>query len=146
MKSTILLFLTFLAFMRTIAVACSCGPTPPVSKAFAQASAVFVGRCISSKLVYRRPNDLGGAYYEYTFEVARSWKGVAGKKETLVKSGIGGGDCGYPFQIGESYILYCYGDNGILRTNVCARTCIANSEPKAETEMNELDEAKGKAK
>jgi hypothetical protein len=40
-------------------------------------------------------------------------------------TGIGGGDCGYDFKIGEQYLIYAYRDQQkkeMLSTNVCTRT------------------------
>jgi hypothetical protein len=40
-------------------------------------------------------------------------------------SGIGGGDCGYGFKIGEQYLIYAYRDQQkkeMLSTSICART------------------------
>jgi hypothetical protein len=41
-----------------------------------------------------------------------------------VSTGRGGGDCGYPFKVGDIYLVYASRnkDNGILYTGICSRT------------------------
>lgn len=59
--------------------------------------------------------------------MSSNWKGIKDKMVT-VETGLGGGDCGYGFQEGESYLIYAYRTNGEdgkpgpLRTNICTRT------------------------
>ena len=40
--------------------------------------------------------------------VDRAWKGSVAE-EVFIQTGSGGGDCGYRFEVGRSYLLYCYG-------------------------------------
>jgi hypothetical protein len=146
MKASILC-LMLAAVMQTAALSCSCGPRPPVPEAFAEASTVFAGRCISGKFVTKHSKDFGDVEgCQFTFEVTRIWKGKAEKKEITVETGIGWSDCGYDFKIGASYIVYCHEADGVLYTGICTRTCITNFERSVETEMKELDDAKAKAK
>ena len=62
-----------------------------------------------------------------TMEISTTWKGTKGKVVT-VETGLGGGDCGYGFEEGESYLVYAYqrkieeGSAGPLRTGICSRT------------------------
>ena len=43
-------------------------------------------------------------------------------EEVLVETGQGGGDCGYPFQIGDTYLVDAYVNNGVLSTGICSIT------------------------
>ncbi|MES1258121.1 MAG: carboxypeptidase regulatory-like domain-containing protein [Acidobacteriota bacterium] len=45
------------------------------------------------------------------------------QKEIEIATGLGGGDCGYPFQNGQDYVVYA-GQNGTggLETGLCSRT------------------------
>jgi hypothetical protein len=46
-----------------------------------------------------------------------------GQKEIEIRTGKGGGDCGYPFQIGQAYVIYAFEDaDGQLETGICSRT------------------------
>jgi hypothetical protein len=53
--------------------------------------------------------------------VERSWKGPS-CTELKVETGRGDGDCGYPFEVGKSYLVYAHKDGEVLRTNICTRT------------------------
>jgi hypothetical protein len=117
-----------------------------VSEAFAEAAAIFAGRCISAKLLPARDEEFPFERAQFIFEVTRTWKGIAEKKQITVETGIGGGDCGYQFTIGRSYILYCNETGGMLFTDICMRTCEMDRGWRSDTEIKELDEAKAKTK
>ncbi|MEK6409446.1 MAG: hypothetical protein AABN34_21185 [Acidobacteriota bacterium] len=54
--------------------------------------------------------------------VERTWKNIRGE-EVLIVTGRGGGDCGYRFTVGATYLVYAYGtDDTSLGTNICQRT------------------------
>ncbi|WP_420128699.1 hypothetical protein [Longimicrobium sp.] len=59
-----------------------------------------------------------------TLRVDRAWKGV--ESETVVlMTGWGGGDCGFPFEHGKSYLVYTDGRPGELpRAGICGRTAV----------------------
>jgi len=45
------------------------------------------------------------------------------QKEIEILTGLGGGDCGYAFQLGTAYVVYAYkGSEGRLETGICGRT------------------------
>jgi hypothetical protein len=46
-----------------------------------------------------------------------------GQQEIEILTGLGGGDCGYPFQTGSEYVVYAYkNSDGRLETGICSRT------------------------
>ena len=58
-----------------------------------------------------------------------------------VTTGLGGGDCGFPFRFGNDYIVYANFENSIkspytytLKTTICTRTCSYDEE-----EIEELE-------
>jgi hypothetical protein len=57
------------------------------------------------------------------FDVAEAFRGVT-SPELDVDTGSGGGDCGYPFKVGESYLVYAHvgKDGQPLATSICTRT------------------------
>ena len=56
------------------------------------------------------------------FRVKSTWKGRLTKRVS-VSTGRGHGDCGYQFEVGQSYLVYAYGsDENSLSTNICQRT------------------------
>lgn len=62
--------------------------------------------------------------------VKSSWKG-AEDTEIVIVTGKGNGDCGYPFTVGQKYLVYAYQTtNGQLSTNVCQRTTLLSDAEK----------------
>ncbi|MBA3711095.1 MAG: hypothetical protein H0W76_01440 [Pyrinomonadaceae bacterium] len=78
--------------------------------------AVFSGKVVE---VIENPKDY--FYVVVRLRIERSWKNVRAD-EVLIVTGRGGGDCGYRFEVGESYLVYAYGSGGgRLETNICQR-------------------------
>jgi hypothetical protein len=94
-------------------------PQSPPAIALAQVEAVFSGVVLRSS----EPRDLGQPDpwpVQVTFQVTRRWKGPVA--DTLViRTGEGGGDCGFPFQVGAEYLVYASGKDA-LYTSICHRT------------------------
>jgi hypothetical protein len=102
-----------LLFSANIASACKCAPPPSVSQSFQSATAVFIGKVETVEEVkFQRV---------ITLRVIEAFKGV-GDKTLVLHTGSGGGDCGYPFVIGQSYLVYASGTSDDLGTNICTRT------------------------
>lgn len=114
----------------TILSACSCSMGSPPCDAASKASAVFLGTV--QDLTYdRRQPDANGSiqangFYgiHASFQVAEAFRGMVGRgKQVEIRTGMGGGDCGYPFQLGESYVVYAYeSKEGFLTASICSRT------------------------
>lgn len=118
------LLLLVLLFSSQPAAACSCVFAPEQDHAcvaFPHADAVFSGRVAS---VSKR-NDAeiwGGNYRVFRFEVLEGFSGVEGTT-VEVATGMGGGDCGFGFEDGKSYLIYARRlENGTLSTSICSRT------------------------
>jgi len=100
--------------------ACTCMPSSPPIESIAETDAVFTGKAVSRKRIKHG--------YTFEFKVKEVWKGIS-QSYVLVSTGRGGGDCGYRFKIGKSYIVYAYHSkmyadhykNG-LETIICTRT------------------------
>jgi hypothetical protein len=105
------------------ALACTCELPQPgktlsqqVAEAREKSKAVFSGVALE---VIENPQVF---YVEVKFRVQRSWK-LVNTDEITIRTGRGRGDCGYRFEIGESYLVYAYGsDESHLETNICQRT------------------------
>ena len=106
--------------------ACTCVPGPSAEEAFREAKAVFIGRVVKLEILPSR-RFMGDDGIECVLEVFEAFKGealAAGPKERrvfVVRTGNGGGDCGFPFTLGALYLVYASGD-GVLETDICTRT------------------------
>src|SRR5947207_2766231 len=100
--------------------ACTCtGNAPPCAAAW-KSSAVFAGTVVELSRQEMQPNSRGEVQVNgflgthVTFEVAEAFIGMeglfeaGGEKRIELRTGMGGGDCGYPFRRGESYLVYAY--------------------------------------
>lgn len=114
------------------AEACSCaGPGSPC-QAYGGASAVFVGMVTDIRDGTREPKargeEIDWAPRTVTFSVSEAFGGVEGA-QVQVSTGMGGGDCGYNFVKGATYLVYAHsagsGERRRLGTGVCTRTQLA---------------------
>jgi len=107
------------------ASACECGGGgPPCQNAF-QVDAVFLGTVRALSMLgettdSRFPRPL------VVFAIEQAFRGVQ-DATVEVTTGMGGGDCGYPFKNGERYVVYALrGRDGRLSTSICTRTRLAS--------------------
>jgi hypothetical protein len=117
--------------------ACSCVPRRPVAESFANAHHVFLGtveqiddrrtglhgvwlrvRAFFGKEPYFSDTEAVG--FKVTFRAKTIWKGPA-ERNVTVFTGRGGGDCGYRFEVGKTYLVYTRCD-GFCYTGICMRT------------------------
>ncbi|MFC2106346.1 hypothetical protein ACFLS0_06320 [Candidatus Bipolaricaulota bacterium] len=107
------------------AAACSCAAPGTPEDALEAADAVFSGRVIGLRLEPQTPEDPTISFMPEdllaTFIVSLVWKGTL-EQETVVRTTFTCCVCGYAFQIGETYLVYAYGDESGIRTSVCTRT------------------------
>lgn len=103
------------------AAACSCVGRRPACEAFWDPGAVFAGKVVS---IESRAGD-GVQTFDnrrVRFEVVEAFRGVT-TATVDVFTGSGGGDCGYAFVVGTSYLVYAYQAPGSrLTTGICSRT------------------------
>lgn len=83
---------------------------------------VFSGQVVKIKKV-KVKLATGDDWYNYqvTFKVDRFWKGTD-SSEVVVYTGVGGGDCGFRFHKGESYIVFGNVFENRLHTGICSYT------------------------
>lgn len=104
------------------ALPCSCRPSTP-GELFKDATTVFVGTPISR-------STTSGGEYAFTFRVHKTWKGVMQPRVVVVTSN-NAGTCGFPFKLGEQYLVYAYEPGQApLRTGLCSGTAsLSSAEP-----------------
>lgn len=102
------------------ASACSCMGNRPACEALWDPGAVFAG-----KVVWIEPDASGDRFARrrVRFRVVEAFRGVT-TSEIDVDTGAGGGDCGYSFIVGASYLVYSYQAERTprLTTGICSRT------------------------
>jgi hypothetical protein len=123
---SIIFSIFLIAFTASDVFACDCILLDeiPVEKqlknAYASSTSIFVGEVVE---VITKPDVY---FVSVKFKVEKNWNKNF-QKEITVSTGKGGGDCGYKFQIGKKYLVYAYGENNKLSTDICTRTALANS-------------------
>lgn len=102
------------------AEACSCAIRPPMLFAdalFDGARAVFVGEPYALTPATGGHGFLEGFFV--AFNIEESWKGVQGTRVGVVTSGDEAA-CGVRFQIGRTYVVYAFEDDGELHATLCS--------------------------
>jgi hypothetical protein len=120
MSRVILCWLLFVALRPTDAAACECYGPANAREAYS-ASVIFQGRVTRITL---RPqqwviDDLYQDRAEVEFEVSRVWRGDVGQT-AVITTGLGGGDCGYEFNVGWSYVVPDDPRRGVMSTGLCS--------------------------
>ena len=128
---SIVFVVTFLLVFSESSYACSCELLPSkdsikkqVKEAKKKSQAVFTGRVLE----INEPSDTN--FLLVKIRVESNWKGEE-RAEIVIVTGKGDGDCGFPFKVGESYLIYAYQiRNGHLSTNICQRTALLHDAEK----------------
>src|SRR5712664_1472 len=122
------------------AFACKCAaPLPDAvpprlsAEAMRRTDVVFEGKVQSVELKWKLvtakigeviPADIeeGEPRTQVTFEVLRNYSEIE-QKHFQVRTGLGGGDCGFPFEVGEKYLVDADKDeSGDFSTGICSQT------------------------
>jgi len=65
---------------------------------------------------------VGAKDLTFTFSVSRGFIGPQQGETIEIHTGFGFGDCGFPFEKGEEYLVYAHKYEGKLSTGICSRT------------------------
>lgn len=91
------------------------------------------------------PNSPGFREAHYSMVVDRVYNGKRVADTIEIQTGMGGGDCGFSFTIGQSYIVFAsskperfFRANRIIKTNICTHTQLYSKE--TENRIIELTE------
>lgn len=116
-----------LALASPAANACTCAAPRSPCEAYGTAAAVFVGTVAGEREIEQsqstNPAELDWNPVKYKFSVEQAYEGVHGT-QIEVFTGLGGGDCGFPFQPGRRYLVYAYRKKEKLVTSSCSRTSL----------------------
>jgi len=135
------LLIIFFSVYSSVAYCCSCIGEATVRQELKRSDVVFTGKVISKKVIdTKSPTDKlmqGLKMYmaEYKLQVSTVFKGKIKQDTVTIITGVGGGDCGFNFEIGNEYIVYSslknkYYPQGnsvskFLYTDICRRTRLA---------------------
>jgi len=96
-----------------------------VKAALPRTDAVFIGSVVSvTDRTWPLPNrpSMIVRSLKVVLIVDRAWKGVLGDS-VVIWTGTGPGDCGYPFQVSERYLVFAAAaDSGAFSTGICTLT------------------------
>ena len=131
------LFTLFLFLMiGTSGFACSCIGESDIRQEVRSTDYIFKGKVVSIEVITIENEEFPNLKFsqqKVTIELEKKYKGRLSKnmKITLF-TGMGGGDCGFKFNLDQSYIVYAdkikegfrlnEGRGKILGTNICKRT------------------------
>lgn len=125
--------------------ACSCIGESTVESSVKSSKLVIVGTVLTGERIsiadtsWSMGQDSAGhkiylTHYKmkYTVLVTEKFKGKFDRDTIVIITGCGGGDCGYRFVVGSSYIIYGYESTelasekfDVFGTNICTRTRLA---------------------
>ena len=113
-----LIVIAFLVFAAGESFACTCAP-PSIDKALEGADVVFSGKVtkIIESNIHRNGRPITSTVY---FKVFKAWKGVT-TEEMIVRTSINSPLCGFPFRVGEKYLVFALGEK-IFSTWLCSGT------------------------
>lgn len=100
--------------------ACTCVGRASAREAARTAAVVFAGRVTATRVVV---DPKFGRQLEATFIVERRWKGDT-DSVVVVRTMPPGGPCAFPFQAGNTYLVYATRElpGTAPETSICART------------------------
>lgn len=127
-----------LVFCLSVAAsACSCASLNRPCGAAHPHETEFVGKVLRMRIEFHETGpNIGFQRRIYALAVTESFsERLHPGEEVEIETGMGGGDCGYTFRIGEPYFVDAYTNNGRLSTGICSQTA---PESQAEILISEL--------
>lgn len=100
--------------------ACLCAPAT-LEDWTRDSTAIFVGRAIESAFLPREADFGTHVTTAHRLRVLEAFKGTNVGDDVTVLTGLGHGDCGIPFDLGETRLVFAYasGAEGLLTTSIC---------------------------
>ncbi|MDQ3714277.1 MAG: hypothetical protein M3388_18960, partial [Acidobacteriota bacterium] len=125
MRSLIFVFassIIVILFSPAIVAACSCISSGPPCQSYWNTPIVFSGRVVEITTP-KSAEELYPKFPEKTirFAVNQAFRGISGTTVEVV-TGMGGGDCGYDFELNENYLVYADNYKGKIYAGICSRT------------------------
>ena len=145
MRSLIFVFafsIIVILFSPAIVKACSCMSSGPPCQSYWNTPVVFSGRVVeitTPKIEETR----SAAFPEKTirFAVNQGFRGISGATVEIV-TGMGGGYCGYDFELNENYLVYADNYKGKIYAGICSRTQLLSKAGEDIEYINNLSKTK----
>lgn len=114
--------LTFICSAEVLACSCAFGGGAPCQE-FWRVDAVFAGTVVGSRHITVSEGEFKHEMRLVRLTVDQPLRGMTAT-DVEVLTGLGGGDCGYGFKIGQRYLVYAYREekDHRLSTSICSRT------------------------
>lgn len=112
----ITLLLPFIILLYSVeAFTCDCvDPNSiPIDETIKKSTAIFIGEVLSI--------EAEATYLKIKFDVLASYKGINERAYIIVRTAKNQAACGFPFRVGEKYLVFTYGEDGFY-TGLCSRT------------------------
>jgi len=129
MKNYVIILCLF--FFANFCCACVCSDTGTKEQTIQKTDAILKGKIISKEIFSKDDHKRTGLrvpYVKYTVVILETIKGKLKTKSLIIATAPGGGgDCGYMFEIGKTYLIYALKHRGnkndkFLYTSICTRT------------------------
>lgn len=142
-KRILFVILAVLAVEGASVFACECAGERPACQEYGEASAVFIGTVINSRIVTVKESPYLERMRAVRISLDEGFRGVEGA-EVEVLTGFGGGDCGFGFRETQQYLVYAYlsEQDQKLHTSICTRTKLISAADKDLTYIRGLSKAK----
>jgi hypothetical protein len=101
--------------------ACQCMRIGEACQAAWTSDAVFVGRVINISSFIQHEDFGAFRQNRVTLAVTETFNGPTSKSFEIV-TGMGNGDCGFPFTKGQDYLVYASKEAGKWSSSICSRT------------------------
>ena len=131
-RAALLLVLPAAILLPGPALACKCVAFQSTAHAYEVADVVFSGEVIALQNPDSRDSFLENA----TLRIEKVWKGGPEGSTIEILTPAHAVACGFPFETGESYVIFGFDTGEFLTTNSCSGTL---SISQASQEINELD-------
>ena len=86
------------------AAACSC-PVKTFDEFVKNADEIYFATLEEAKVV-RSAHERESAFIAARFDVRRTFKGAPHRGKMMLRTGLGGGDCGIPMLVSQTYIIF----------------------------------------
>jgi hypothetical protein len=98
--------------------ACTCAERT-LEQHIADADAIFEARVVSVEPL--NPAGAGGGPLRVTLDVVQTWRDANAESLEAITPGHAAA-CGYPFEVGRTYLVYARRVDGALHVGLCSRT------------------------